>query len=95
MSAKTGADHKDQITRINRIEGQVRGIKAMIENEKYCVDIINQIKAIRSALKGLELQILEGHANHCLLNAVKTGSKKDAEEKINEIMELIKKSSKS
>ena len=67
----------------------------MIEEGKYCVDILTQIKAIRSALKGLELQILEGHANHCLLNAVKSGSKKDAEEKINEIMELIKKSSKS
>ncbi len=92
---KKGADHKSHLTRVNRIEGQVKGIKGMIEEGKYCVDILTQIKAIRSALKGLELQILEGHANHCLLNAVKSGSKKDAEEKINEIMELIKKSSKS
>jgi DNA-binding FrmR family transcriptional regulator len=92
---KKGADHKSHLSRVNRIEGQVKGIKGMIEEGKYCVDILTQIKAIRSALKGLELQILEGHANHCLLNAVKSGSKKDAEEKINEIMELIKKSSKS
>ncbi len=92
---KKGADHKSHLARVNRIEGQVKGIKGMIEEGKYCVDILTQIKAIRSALKGLELQILEGHANHCLLNAVKLGSKKDAEEKINEIMELIKKSSKS
>lgn len=89
------ADHKSQLSRVNRIEGQVRGVKNMIEEGKYCVDILTQIKAIRSALKGLELQILEGHANHCLMNAINSGSKKDTEEKITEIMELIKKSSKS
>ena len=91
----TNADHRSHLSRVNRIEGQVRGIKNMIEEKKYCVDILTQIKAARSALKGLELQILEGHANHCLMNAVSSGSKKDAKEKINEVMELIKKSSKS
>ena len=90
-----GADHKSHLVRVNRIEGQVKGIKNMIQEEKYCVDILTQIKAIRSALKGLELQILEGHANHCLLNALQSGSEKEAKEKINEVMELIKKSSKS
>ena len=90
-----GADHKSHLSRVNRIEGQVRGVKNMIEEGKYCVDILTQIKAIRSALKGLELQILEGHANHCLMNAVSSGSKKEAKDKINEVMELIKKSSKS
>lgn len=92
---KKGADHKSLLTRVNRIEGQVRGINNMISEEKYCVDILTQIKAIRSALKGLEIQILEGHANHCLMNAVQSGSKQETKEKINEIMELIKKSSKS
>ncbi|MAE57764.1 MAG: transcriptional regulator [Halobacteriovorax sp.] len=95
MHELKGADHKSQISRVNRIEGQVRGVKNMIDEGKYCVDILTQIKAIRSALKSLELQILEGHANHCLLNAVNSGSKKEAKEKINEVMELIKKSSKS
>ncbi len=95
MHEQKGADHKSQISRVNRIEGQVRGVKNMIDEGKYCVDILTQIKAIRSALKSLELQILEGHANHCLLNAVNSGSKKEAKEKINEVMELIKKSSKS
>lgn len=90
-----GADHKSHLSRVNRIEGQVRGIKNMIEGEKYCIDILTQIKAIRSALKGLELQILEGHANHCLMKAVKSGSEKETREKMNEIMALIKKSSKS
>ena len=94
-SNKQGANHKSHLTRVNKIEGQVRGIKKMIEDEKYCVDILTQNKAIRSALKGLELQILEGHASHCLMNAVKSGSEVDAEEKITEIMDLIKKASKS
>lgn len=94
MSEK-GADHKPLLSRVNRIEGQVRGVKKMIEGEQYCVSILTQIKAIRSALKSLELQILEGHAHHCLLNAFENGSKKAAEKKIDEIMDLIKKSSKS
>ena len=73
---RSHADHRSHLSRVNRIEGQIRGIKNMIEEEKYCVDILIQIKAIRSALKGLELRILEGHANHCLMNAVSSGSKK-------------------
>ena len=92
---KKNADHRLHLSRVNRIEGQIKGIKNMIEEGRYCVDILTQVKAIRSALKGLELHILEGHANHCLMNAVNSGSKKEAKEKINEIMELIKKSSKS
>lgn len=90
-----GTDHKSQLSRVNRIEGQVRGISKMIDEGQYCVDILTQIKAVRSALKSLELQILEGHANHCLLNAMKSGSDKHAKQKITEIMELIKKSSKA
>lgn len=90
-----GADHKKQLTRINRIEGQVRGIKNMIEEEKYCVDILTQIKAIRSALKGLELEILDTHAHHCLMGAISSGSDKKAREKVEEILDLVKKSSRS
>ncbi|WP_412474285.1 metal-sensitive transcriptional regulator [Halobacteriovorax sp. YZS-1-1] len=88
-------DHKATLTRVNRIEGQVRGIKNMIEDGKYCVDILTQIKSIRSALKGLELVILESHLNSCVINALKTGSSKESEEKIDEIMELLKRSAKS
>tara|TARA_R110002072_G_scaffold534_6_gene4081 strand:+ start:255980 stop:256270 length:291 start_codon:yes stop_codon:yes gene_type:complete len=90
-----GANHKSQITRVNRIEGQVRGIKNMIQEEKYCIDILTQIKAVRSALKSLEVQVLEGHVNHCLSKAVESKSKKEIELKISEIMELIKKTTKS
>jgi DNA-binding FrmR family transcriptional regulator len=88
------ADHKPLLTRVNRIEGQIKGIKKMINDGNYCIDILTQTKAIRSALKGLELKILEGHVEHCLLNAVKTGSEKEIQIKIEEIMDLIKKSNK-
>ncbi len=88
-------DHKATLTRVNRIEGQVGGIKRMIEDGKYCVDILTQIKSIRSALKGLELVILESHLNSCVINAIDSGSKKDSQKKIDEIMELLKKSAKS
>ncbi len=94
MSAKTGADHKDQITRINRIEGQVRGIKSMIEEDKYCVDIVNQIKAIRSALKSVEFIILEKHLNCCVKQAASKKDKRDIDEKIDELMKLIRNISK-
>ncbi|MAF78862.1 MAG: transcriptional regulator [Halobacteriovoraceae bacterium] len=95
MSELKHAVHKSQLTRINRIEGQVRGIKNMVEQEKYCVEILTQIKAVRSALKSLEMQILEGHAHHCLLSAMKSGNEDEASTKINELLELIKKSTKS
>ncbi len=90
-----GTCHKNQLTRINKIEGQVRGIKKMVESEKYCVDILTQIKAIRSALKSLELSILEGHMSHCIMDAMKSGSDKDMQDKIDEVMTLLKKTSKS
>lgn len=92
---KKGADHKALFSRVNKIEGQVRSVKKMIEDGKYCVDIITQVKAARSALKSLELSILEGHVGHCFVSAIDSGSKKEAMEKVEEVMELIRKSSKS
>lgn len=88
-------NHKAQLTRVNKIEGQVRGIGKMIDDQKYCVDILTQIKAVRSALKSLELSILETHLNHCVKSAVKSHSDKDVQLKIDEIIELLKRSSKS
>jgi len=89
------ADHRDEVPRINRVEGQIRGIKKMVDEQKYCLDILTQIKAARSALKSLELIILENHIGHCLVNAAKSGSEKEINIKMNEVMELLKKSSKS
>lgn len=84
---------KDQlITRLKRIEGQVRGIQNMIENERYCLDILTQISAINAAMNKVGLHLLEKHTQHCVSDAIKDG---DGEEAIQELMEVFKRFSKS
>jgi len=61
---------KDQlITRLNRIEGQVRGIKAMVDDDRYCIDVLTQISAVQAALDKVALGLLDDHVNHCVANA--------------------------
>ncbi|MFT6632107.1 MAG: DNA-binding FrmR family transcriptional regulator [Bacteriovoracaceae bacterium] len=91
---KYNATHKALLNRTSRINGQVSGIASMIEQEKYCIDILIQIKAARSALKSLELEIMEGHMKCCLKGAMKSGSEVEINEKIKEIVELVRKTSK-
>lgn len=86
------AGHTKHLPRIKRIEGQIRGISKMVEEERYCVDILTQIKAVRSALKSLEGKILEEHMNHCVHKAVSSGNQKESALLIEELMTLIKKS---
>ncbi|KKB33934.1 metal-sensing transcriptional repressor [Bacillus thermotolerans] len=84
---------KDElITRLKRIEGQVRGIQNMIESDRYCVDILTQISAINAALNKVGLHLLADHTKHCVTDAIKTG---DGEEAIQELMEVFKRFSKS
>ena len=80
--------HKNNISRLNRISGQVEGIKKMIEDERYCADIIMQIRAVRSALKAVESNILHGHLQHCISESL-TGEGKEA--KIEELKMLFDK----
>ena len=82
--------HTEQLGKLNRAIGQMEAVKKMIDEGRYCVDIMTQVKAARSALKSVELAILEKHMHSCLSDAVKNG--KDAEnEKIGEIIALLKK----
>jgi DNA-binding FrmR family transcriptional regulator len=61
---------KDQLqTRLRRIEGQVRGIEKMVDEERYCIDVLTQISAVRAALDKVALGLLDGHARHCIANA--------------------------
>jgi CsoR family transcriptional regulator, copper-sensing transcriptional repressor len=70
-------DHKDAISkRLNRAEGQIRGISKMVEDDKYCIDILTQISAARSALDKVATELVRDHAKHCMVNA-----KDDAEKK--------------
>ncbi len=91
---KKGACHKSQLNRLSRIEGQVRGLSKMIEEERYCIDIITQIKAIKSAIKSVELSIVEHHMEECVAAAVKAPDKRKREKVLKEILSLLKASSK-
>jgi len=76
------------LTRLNRIAGQVRGISSMIEQDRYCVDILTQISAIQSALDAVSMQLLQDHTHGCVQGAIKSGNGKHA---IDELMQVVKK----
>ena len=86
QTKRTIDDKKDLISRLNRIEGQVRGISKMIQDDRYCGDILIQLSAINSSIKSLSLKILEKHLKHCVKNNILEG-KDDA---LDEVTELIK-----
>ncbi|RKD76023.1 DNA-binding FrmR family transcriptional regulator [Sinobaca qinghaiensis] len=84
---KTVQPNKQQmLNRLKRIEGQVRGVHQMVENDRYCVDILNQIAAIQAATNKVSLALLEDHTNHCVSSAVKQGN---GEESIQELMTVM------
>jgi DNA-binding FrmR family transcriptional regulator len=92
MKAKeSSTTHEETLHRLSRIAGQVQGVKRMVEEQKYCIDIIRQIQAARSALRSVELQILQKHMNHCVSTAFASGSKEDADEKMDELLRVMKK----
>jgi CsoR family transcriptional regulator, copper-sensing transcriptional repressor len=80
------------LNRLKRIEGQVRGIQKMIEDDRYCVDILVQLSAINAALKKVGLHLLERHTQHCVRDAIKAGN---GEEAIEELMKVFEQFSKS
>ncbi|MDH5560560.1 MAG: metal-sensitive transcriptional regulator [Deltaproteobacteria bacterium] len=82
-------NHEEQIQRLNKIEGQVKGIKKMIEERRYCIDILTQTKAVTSAISKVELGILRTHILHCLKHAVQEKDQAVIDEKIQEIMKII------
>ena len=75
------------LKRLNRIEGQARGIAKMVEEDRYCVDVLTQIAAIQSALDALAMQLLESHTNGCVRSAINSG---DGEAAVDELMNLVK-----
>jgi len=83
-------DHNENMSALKRIEGQVRGVQRMIEQRKYCIDILNQILAVRGALARVEENILEKHFQHCVSDAVHGVSEEEKQIKLDEILKLIK-----
>ncbi len=75
--------------RLSRIEGQVRGIARMLAEDRYCIDIVTQVSAVRAALRRLEEEILRDHVAHCVEHAITSGNKADQRRKIEELMEVV------
>jgi len=77
------------LQRLNRIEGQVRGLSRMVEGERYCIDIVTQIGAVRAALRRVEEEILRYHVAHCVDHAIKSGNKADQRRNVAELMDVM------
>ena len=83
------ADKQALVKRLHRIEGQVRGIEKMVEEDRYCIDILTQISAVSTALDSLALKILDSHVNHCVAGALSSGDERDAAQKTQELLEAV------
>jgi len=84
MSIKT-------INRLKRSEGQIRGIIKMLEEERYCIDVLNQMQAVKAAIAKAESEILKGHTSTCVEAAIKSGNEADQREKVSELIDLFDK----
>jgi len=79
----------DYLKRMRRIEGQVKGIQRMIDDEKYCIDILTQVSAVTKALQAVALGLLDEHLAHCVVGAARSGSEQEADIKLREASEAI------
>lgn len=75
--------------RLKRIEGQVRGIHRMIDEDRYCIDILTQLRAVRAALRRVEDEVLGDHVSHCVEHAIASGSADDQRRKVQELLEVL------
>jgi DNA-binding FrmR family transcriptional regulator len=82
-------DKQALVTRLHRIEGQVRGIERMIEDDRYCIDVLTQISAVTTALESLAFRILDGHVQHCVSGALASGDAAVAGEKSRELLDAV------
>ena len=84
---------KDQLLeRLARIEGQVGGIERMVEQDRYCIDVLTQIQAVRAALNRVESEMLKTHLGHCIEGAIVAGDVAEQRQKANELIQLLERS---
>lgn len=74
---------------MSRIEGQVRGISKMVEGDRYCIDVVTQISAVRAALRRVEEAVLKEHVAHCVEHAIRSGNADEQRQKVAELMEVF------
>ena len=77
------------LTRLARIEGQVRGLSRMIEEDRYCIDIVTQIAAVRAALRRVEEEVLRDHISHCVEHAIVSGNAAELRRLVSELMDVL------
>ena len=82
-------DHENQLARLNKIDGQLKGIRRMIEERRYCIDIISQIKAVVGALEQVQMGVLEKHVHHCVSEAAQSNDTALLQEKIDEVVKAL------
>lgn len=85
------ADNKKVEHRLKTVKGQIEGIQRMVEEDRYCIDISNQIMAVIQALKGINRDVLEAHLHHCVKESMESKDEEGAQEKIEEIIKVIDK----
>lgn len=85
------AKSKSTITRLRRIEGQVRGLVKMLEEDRYCIDVLQQMQAVKAALAKAESEVLKAHAETCVESAIQTGNADEQREKVSELIDLFDK----
>jgi DNA-binding FrmR family transcriptional regulator len=86
---KHGYDRQALTKRLHRIEGQVRGIERMVEDDRYCIDILTQISAVNTALESLAFKVLDDHVNHCVADALSSGDPDAAARKSQELLDAV------
>ena len=84
-----GYDKQKIANRLHRIEGQVRGIERMVDEDRYCIDVLTQVAAVKTALDSLALQLLEAHVSHCVADALASSDRVAANEKGQELLAAV------
>lgn len=80
------------LNRLSRIEGQVRGVARMVDEDRYCIDVLTQVQAIRAALSKVETEMLRDHMSHCIEGAIVSGDRDEQRRKASELIELLERS---
>lgn len=83
------SDKPKLLNRLSRIEGQVRGVARMVEEDRYCIDVLTQIQAVRAALARVETELLKEHLDHCIEGAIVSGNVEEQRRKASELIELL------
>ncbi len=92
---RTAEEKEPLLQRLGRIEGQVRGVERMVDEERYCIDILTQLAAVNTALEAVGLKVLNEHVKHCVTRALTSGDPKEAELKANELLEAVQRFAKT